>query len=395
MKSVCLITTSPLIVNFFLVPYLSALGRIYRVHLAVNTDEDTALAEGHGAEVIGLPIRRQISPWTDLRTLAAMVRLFRERQFDAVHSFSPKAGLLATIAGRIAGVPVRIHTYTGQVWMTRSGIMRWLLAAADRVIARFATHLLADSPSQLRVLLENHIVRSQGKCRVLGSGSITGVDPARFRPDAPTRAAVRRELGIGLDATVFLFLGRMTRDKGVLDLAQAFASLAALHSAAVLLFVGPDEERVRPRIELICGAHAGKLKFVGYTRTPERYIAAADALCLPSYREGFGAVIIEAAAAGIPATGSRIYGITDAIIDGETGLLHIPADANDLAQKMGMLLEDPALRERLGTRARQRAINEFNQQQLTQALLDFYRDALGELKPHTGDERRPKRSSGM
>ena len=101
-------------------------------------------------------------------------------------------------------------------------------------------------------------------------------------------------------------------------------------------------------------------------------------LILPSYREGFGAVIIEAAAAGIPATGSRIYGITDAIIDGETGLLHAPADAKDLAEKMGMLLEDPAMRKRLGARARQRAIDEFRQQRLTQALLDYYREALGE-----------------
>ena len=377
-KKICLITTSPLIVNFFLVPYLTSLGRKYRVSLVVNTAEETVLAEGHGAEVIALPIRRKISPWNDLRTLAFLVRLFRERRFDAVHSFSPKAGLLATMAGRIAGVPVRIHTYTGQVWMTRSGIMRSLLVAADRAIARFATHLLADSPSQLLVLLELGIVRSAEKCRVLGSGSVSGVDPARFRPDGSARAAVRRELRIAPDATVLLFLGRLTRDKGVFDLAQAFSSLAATNPAAVLLLVGPDEEQMRQAIESICRAHIGQLRFAGYTRNPERYIAAADVLCLPSYREGFGTAIIEAAAAGVPAIGSRIYGIVDAIVEGETGLLHTPADTSDLAGKMDMLLKDPALRERLGARARQRAVNEFDQQRLTHALLDYYRSALGE-----------------
>jgi glycosyltransferase involved in cell wall biosynthesis len=348
------------------------------VHLAVNLDEGTALAEGHGAEVIALPIRRKIAPWSDLRTLAAMVRLFRERRFDAVHSFSPKAGLLATVAGWIAGVPVRIHTYTGQVWMTRYWIMRWILIAADKTIARFATHLLADSPSQRQMLLELGIVRSAEKCRVLGSGSVSGVDPARFRPDGTARAVVRRELGIAPDSTVLLFLGRLTRDKGVFDLAHAFTSLAAIHPAAVLLLVGPDEEQVRSKIESICRAHAGRLRFVGYTRSPERFIAAADLLCLPSYREGFGSAIIEAAAAGVPAIGSRIYGIIDAIVEGETGLLHIPADANDLAVKIELLMKDPALRERLGTRARQRAIDEFSQQRLTQALLDYYRGVLGE-----------------
>ncbi len=378
MKKICLVTTSPLIVNFFLLPFFASLGRKYHVSLAVNTNEKTPLADGLGAEVISLPILRKISPWNDLRTLAAMVRLFREKRFDAVHSFSPKAGLLAMVAARIAGVPVRIHTYTGQVWMTRSGFMRSLLATADRAIARFATHLLADSPSQRRLLLESGIVRDPGKCRVLGSGSVSGVDPARFRADTAARSAVRSETGIAPDAVVFLFLGRLTRDKGVLDLARAFTTVAAGHPGAVLLLVGPDEERLRPAIEATCSAHAAQLKFSGYTRKPERYIAAADALCLPSYREGFGTVVIEAAAAGIPAIGSRIYGITDAIVEGRTGLLHTPADAADLADKMNQLIADPVLRQRLGAGARQRALEEFDQRRLTQALLDYFRDVLGE-----------------
>ena len=377
MKSVCLVTTSPLIVNFFLVPILAGLKRAYRVSLVVNLGEGTPLPADLGVAIVHVPILRKVSPWGDLDALVRLVRLFRKSRFDAVHSFSPKAGLLATLAGRIAGVPVRIHTYTGQVWMTHSFIMRALLIAADRSIARNATHLLADSPSQLKVLRDSGIVKGTKQCQVLGSGSLSGVDPARFRPDAPSRAAVRRELEIAPSATVFVFLGRMTRDKGVLDLARAFASVAKAHPAAILLLVGPDEEGVRPKVEGICSAYAAKLRFVDYTRHPERYLAAADALCLPSYREGFGAVIIEAAAAGVPATGSRIYGITDAIIDGETGLLHAPGDTNDLAEKMGLLLRDPILRERLGKRARQRAIDEFSQPRLTQALLDYYQDALG------------------
>jgi len=377
MKTICLVTTSPLIVNFFLLPFLASLGRVYRVSLAVNPDVDTALADGHGAEVIALPIRRKISPWSDLRTLARMIRLFRERQFDAIHSFSPKAGLLAMVAAWIARIPVRIHVFQGEVWLTRKGGMRLLLKFLDRLVARLATHVQVVSHSEREFLIREGII-GNAKSRVLGSGSLSGVDAARFRPDSEARAAVRAELGIAPEAMVFLFLGRLTRDKGVLDLAQAFASLAAVRPAAVLLLVGPDEERVRPKIESICRAHAGKLRFAGYTRTPERYIAAANALCLPSYREGFPTVIIEAAATGIPATGSRIYGITDAIIEGETGLLHTPADANDLAEKMEMLMKDPELRERLGTRARQRAVDEFSQQRLTQALLDYYRVALGE-----------------
>jgi len=375
MKTICVVTTSPLIVNFFLVPCLASLQQVYRVSLAVNAEEGAALPDLPGIEVISLPIRRKISPWSDLLALVHMVRLFRQRRFDAVHSFSPKAGLLAMLAGWLAGVPVRTHTYTGQVWLTRSGVMRSLLRAADRAIARLATHLLADSPFQRRALIDSGIVPA-GKCSVLSSGSVSGVDPERFRPDAAARVAARRELNIPGDAVVFLFLGRLARDKGVLDLARAFNSLAATGAGAVLLFVGPNEEGMRVRIESVCDD--ARMRFVGYTRAPERYIAAADVLCLPSYREGFGTSIIEAAAAGVPAIGSRIYGITDAIVDGETGLLHAPRDPDDLAERMRRLMEDSALREKLGQQARRRAVSEFSQRRLMEALLAYYRVALGQ-----------------
>ena len=378
MKKICLVTTTPLIVNFFLRAHFASLGRHYDLTLVVNTDDRSFLSDtGFSVTVVPVAIERQVSLFRDVLALIRLAGLFASQRYAAVHSVSPKAGLLAMLAAWIARVPVRIHVFQGEVWVTRKGIFRWFLKYLDRLVARLATHVLVVSRSERDFLVQESIIRSTNS-RVLGDGSISGVDLKRFRPDPAARAAVRRELGIGPDSTVFLFLGRMTRDKGVLDLAQAFASLAALHPAAVLLWVGPDEERMRSRIESICGAHAVNLRFVDYTRTPERYIAAGDALCLPSYREGFGVVIIEAAAAGIPATGSRIYGITDAIIHGETGLLHAPADPKDLAEKMGMLLEDPALRERLGARARQRAVNQFSQERLTQALLDYYREVLGE-----------------
>lgn len=377
MKSVCLVTTSPLIVNFFLVPYFAALSGRYRVSLAVNTAEGVALPELPGVRVIPAPIERKISPWRDARALAVLARLFRRERFDAVHSFSPKGGLLSTVAGRLAGVPVRIHTYTGQVWATRRGATRSMLVAADRTIARCATHLLADSPSQCRALTEAGIVPRNRACRVLASGSVSGVDPARFRPDSLARAAVRDELAIDGAAPVIVFLGRLTRDKGVLDLAQAFARVTTTGPAPILLLVGPDEEGMRMGIERSSGPAASRLRFVDYTRAPERYLAAADVLCLPSYREGFGSAIIEAAAAGIPAVGSRIQGITDAIVDNVTGLLHAAGNAAELADRLALLVGDATLRVRLGDAARQRALKDFSQETVASALLAYYRDAIG------------------
>jgi glycosyltransferase involved in cell wall biosynthesis len=368
-RKICWVTTSPLIVNFFLAPHLVYLRDRYDVTLVVNAREGVELKPLPGVEVVSVPIERSISPFRDARALGTLAMLFRKRRFDLVHSFSPKGGLIAMTAAALARVPLRLHTFTGQVWATRTGPMRLLLKSADRVVAALATHTLADSHSQLRFLDSQRIVKP-GKCRVLASGSITGVDTDRFRADSARRAAVRRSLGIADDAVLLLFLGRVTRDKGVPELLQAFRELAAVSSHAHLLLVGPDEDGLlEPRT---LANLTGRVHVRGYTHTPEHYVAAADVLCLPSHREGFGSVIIEAAAAGVPAVASRIYGVVDAVVEEETGLLHRPGDAADLSRQLARITEDRALRLGLAHKARERAVSEFSQACLTRELSGFY-----------------------
>jgi glycosyltransferase involved in cell wall biosynthesis len=377
-KKICFVTTTPLIVNFFLRGQLAALGRYYDVTLVVNTDDRSFLSDtGMSVTVVPLTIERQISLFRDLLALIRLTALFASQRFASVHSVSPKAGLLVMVAASIARIPVRIHVFQGEVWVTRKGVFRRLLKYLDWLVARLATHVLVVSRSERDFLIREGVIRDASS-KVLGDGSINGVDVKRFRPDPSVRAEIRRLLGIRERDFFILFLGRLTLDKGVLDLARAFVQLATTRREAHLVLVGPDEDHLRGAVEELCARCSGRVHVVDLTYTPERYLAAADVLCLPSLREGFPNAIIEAAATGVPAVGSRIYGITDAIIEGETGLLHTPADANDLAEKMEMLLKDPALRERLGARARQRAVAEFSQQRLTQALLDYYRGALGE-----------------
>ena len=377
MKRVCMVTTSPLIVNFFLVPHLLHLKEAYRVSLAVTLPGEVPLKELPGVKIIPVEIRRKISPLHDVISLFRLFRLFRVHQFDLVHSFSPKAGLLAAIAGRLARVPVRVHTFTGQVWATQRGAMRWLLRTADRATARFATHVLADSGSQRDFLLSEKIVPAN-KIRVLGSGSVAGIDIARFRPDAHIRGAVRRELNIPEQAPVILFLGRVTRDKGVLDLAVAFPAVAQAFPEAMLLVVGPDEDNLRASVESLAHPHADRVRFVDYTAQPERFLAAADILCLPSYREGFGSVIIEAAASGLPAVSTRIYGVTDAVVEGTTGLLYTPGNVDELRSHLERLLGDLDLRLKIGEAARERAVSEIAQARLTNATAEFYEEALAD-----------------
>lgn len=377
LKSVCFVVASPLTLKFFFVDQIAALSRAYRLTCATNCGNPAWLRQrGILVPLLNVRIQRPPSPRSDLQALWALLGHFRMSGFDVVHSNTPKAGLLAMTAALAARVPVRIHTFTGQVWANRSGLARTILKALDACIAAMATHILVDSESQREFLLREGVL-SAGKARVLGHGSISGVDIERFRPNAELRTWVRFCQKAPSSAVAFLYLGRLKRDKGVLDLARAFSQLARVHEGAHLFIVGPDEDNLEAQIRQVCGHCISRVRFNGYTDHPESWLAACDVLCLPSYREGFGSTIIEAASAGLPSIGSRIYGITDAIDEGVTGLLHNPGDVNELAGKMRILAENEGLRKSLGCAARERAHRYFAKEAVTAALLEFYTQALG------------------
>lgn len=369
-KKICYVVTVESAVTCFLLEQLRQVSERYDVALIVNTEEPGFLDRKgvSGVTVIPLEIERPIRPWRDVKALLALVRIFRRYRFDMVQSLMPKTGFLAMLAGRLAGVPVRGHIFTGQVWVTRNGGGRWFLKNIDRLIASNATHLLADSFSQRDFLIHEGVVRSE-KISVLAKGSISGVDTARFRPDVVARNEVRGQLVIPDDSVLFMFLGRMNRDKGILDLVQAFDSLP-MHCHLAL--VGPDEEGMDCAIESMAGDALPRIHRIGVTHEPWRHLAAADAFCLPSYREGFGTSVIEAAACGVPAVATRIYGLTDAVVDGETGLLVPVGDVDALAEAMKRLAEDADLRKRMGAQARERAVRDFSSEQVTRAWLDYY-----------------------
>lgn len=374
MKKLCYVATIPAVVHAFLRGHIQAAAKKYQVTVICNS-ADKHLLDGLNARLIFLPIERKPSPLRDMLILFQLYKLFRRERFDIVHSIMPKTGMLAMLAAWLGCVPVRIHTFTGQVWVTKQGVQRMLLKWFDKFIGNFATCVLADSPSQ-RDFLINEGVLPPGKARMIGTGSICGVDPLRFHPDPDARRAMRDELGIAQDAKVILFVGRLNRDKGMLDLATAFEATVVQQSNVELLLVGAEEDVHFSRIQEICHAGRDRLHYVSFTTTPERYMAAADIFCLPSYREGFGMTIIEAAACGVPAVASRIYGITDAVDDGKTGLLFPVGDTVALTNTLLWLIENQALRREMGTAARARALALFASENITRDLIGLYEKAL-------------------
>lgn len=370
MKKLCYVATIPDSVNAFLRAHIQAATKLYDVTVVCNSSKKNLL-DDIGARLIFLPIERKPAPLRDIFVLIKFVLLFRSEKFFIVHSIMPKTGLLAMLSAWICRVPVRIHTFTGQVWVHSVGVQHCVLKFFDKCIAYFATYILADSPSQRDFLIKNGVVE-ENKSDVLCFGSIRGVDSNRFRPNDAKRLQVRRELEISHDATVILFVGRLTRDKGVLELASCFDKISRIRHDVVLLLVGGEEDISFDLIREICPHGRESLRYVPFTATPEHFMVSADIFCLPSHREGFGMTIIEAASSGIPAVASRIYGVVDAVEEGKTGFLFSMGDIDDLTANLMKLIDDSSLRHQMGSNARIRAIEFFSESKITHELIALY-----------------------
>ena len=376
-SSIVFVASSPLSVVAFLAPHINVLEALAPVQVFANTKE-TGLLKQHGLDVeIGfVPIVRPISLWFDIWALWVLFWQFRRIQPKAVHSITPKAGLLTMVAAWLAGVPIRTHSFTGQVWANKIGLKRWLLKSCDKLIAFFATNNLVDSRAQRSFLIEEGVV-GYLKSDVLGAGSICGVDIQRFCPNLQVREALRARMGVGQNTFVCLYLGRLNSDKGIFDLVRAFSKLASSRPNLELWLVGPDEQGMYNEILNIMGPASGQLRRVDYTSEPERFMQSADLFCLPSHREGFGSSIIEAAACQLPSLVSRIYGLTDAVIEGRTGWVHEAGDVSDITNKLETILMDPDEIKDRGKAARIYVENQFDQTLITSAMMQFYKIRLG------------------
>lgn len=372
------ISTVPFFVVTQLKHQIAALASAGARVTVISSDgpELAALDELPGVRCATIDIPRSISPWRDLLALFKLIRLFRSERIQIAHSTTPKAGLLTALAAFIARVPVRLHTFTGQPWVNMRGLKRWLARGSDWLVGKLNTRCYADSASQRRFLIDQKLIDGD-VLAVVGAGSLAGVDVRRFDPQrfsANDRGALRRSLAIPDEARVLLFVGRITVDKGVRELLQAFRQLKQAAVNAHLIFVGQFDVDSgvaggisRSEIEQLPDTH-----IVGYSDCPEAYMAIADILCLPSYREGFGTVVIEAAAMGLPTAGTDIYGLSDAVVQGETGLLVAPRNAAALSGAVGTLLGDDALRRKMSEAAMHRARNRFDAEVVNNLVVQEY-----------------------
>ncbi len=372
-KKICFVVPSLGTARVFLINHIEKLNAYFEIYLvaSVNEEEIIYFKDVPLKEIKNISISRAINPIKDFRTLLSLSAYFKEKNFDAVHTVTPKVGLLGISVARLAGVNKRIHIFTGQVWHTKKGFFKFILMILDRFTVWNSTHILVDGQSQRQFLIKNKIVKASNSF-VLGKGSISGVDTNRFKPNTKFKQEVREELGIKENEVVYMFLGRMNTDKGINELAEAFNRLRKKHLNARLLLAGGDEENmttiVKQKVKDI-----EAVIFYGVTPTPERLLQACDVFCMPSYREGFGTSIIEASLLEKPIICSDTYGLKETIIENKTGLRHKVKDVESLYFAMDKLIIDKALRESLGTEGRAYVLENFSAQTISKKWIEFYK----------------------
>lgn len=375
---ICLAITSPLSARFLQgqVRYLAERGWEVAV---ISSDGPglQGLCEREGAKALPVPFAREIAPLADVIALAQLWRSLRAFRPVVVNAGTPKAGLLTTYAAWAAGVPVRIYTVRGLRYEGAQGLRKLLLEACELVACLGSTRVVCVSHSVLEELVSRRLC-TRSKARVIGAGSSNGVPAQEIaaRLSNTNSKALRRELGIPPGAPVLGFVGRFSRDKGLDDLLEAFASLAPRFPDARLLLVG-DRDPTAPLPEKVAATldtHSRILR-TGFVEDPFPYYALMDMLVLPSRREGFPNVVLEAASAALPTIAYRATGSVDAVVDGVTGCLVDQGDREGLAEAIKGYLNDDPRRMAHGLAARERAFRDFQPETIWAGLLREYRQS--------------------
>jgi glycosyltransferase involved in cell wall biosynthesis len=375
------VTTADVSLRYLLLGQLAAIrDRGYDVAGVSSPGPDMAALETHGIPHRPVAMTRRLTPLQDLRSLLRLFQLMRRERFTIVHTHNPKPGLLGQIAARLAGVPVVVNTLHGFYFHERMHpLARRFYVALERIAGRCSDVILSQNAEDVETALREGIARP-GQIRHLGNGiDLARFDPSRLGPEV--RRRTRAALGIPENAPVVGFVGRLVREKGVVELLQAARSVLEMVPEARFVLVGGTDgekaDRVTPELARQLGVEYACV-FAGQRQDMPEMYRAMDVFVLPSYREGFPRAPMEAAAMKLPCVVTDVRGCRQAVTHERNGLLVPVGDAAALAEAVLVLLADPARARRLGEEGRRRALQEFDEQRVFAAVLGEYDRLLGE-----------------
>lgn len=377
MKKVFRITTVPISLNALFKGQLKMLNQHFNL-IGVSSLgpalEEARLREG--IRVIAIPMERHISLVKDFISLIRMILLFLKEKPDMIHSYTPKAGLISMMAGWIAGVPVRMHTFTGLVFPTATGLKQRILILTDRLTCACATHINPEGNGVKKDLIKYHITKKPLK--IIANGNVNGIDLEYFQrtPEVEQAAQAYKKEGI----FTFCFIGRVVRDKGINELISAFVCLQKKYATIRLMIVGPFEKDLDPVSEETENQilHNEAIEFMDFQNDVRPFLVASDAFVLPSYREGFPNVVIQAGAMGLPSIVTDINGSNEIVESGKNGVIVEPKNETALYQTMEDFILHSERVKAMAQNCRKMIADRFDQKIVWAALLDEYKTLLKE-----------------
>lgn len=329
------------------------------------------LRDKDGFHCMEVPMQRHISVVNDLKSLIKMISVFRKEKPQVVHSMTPKAGMICMVAAWLTRVPVRIHTFTGLVWPTTTGLKRKILMTTDWLTCACATNVIPEGQGVLNDLKNGGITKKPMK--VLGYGNVMGVDMERFDP---SRFTAKKDPAV----FTFVFVGRIVGDKGINELVDAFVKLHDKHKNTRLVLVGnyehnldPVNDTTRQLIDTNDGIDACGPK---YGDDLLQMYVDADCFVMPSYREGFPNTVLEAGAMGLPSIVTDINGSREIIENEKNGLIVPSKDADALYNAMERMLLDDKARETMKNNARQMIDSRFERSFVQKCQIEYYKEIM-------------------
>lgn len=372
------ITTVPISLEKLLEGQLAFMKEHFEA-VAISADKERLEAYGNreGVRVFHLELTRKITPINDIVAVFKLYRFLRKEKPTIVHTHTPKAGIVGMMGAWLAGVPNRLHTVAGLPLMEATGLKRTILDFVEKLTYRFATKVYPNSKGLYDFILLEKFTKPS-KLSIIGKGSSNGIDTAYFDPSLYSdndKTSLKSEWGISQNHFLFVFVGRLVKDKGINELIASFSKLSILKDKVSLLLVGPFENDLDPLLPAtlkIIENHS-HIYSAGYQNDVRPFFAIADALVFPSYREGFPNVVMQAGAMGLPSIVTDINGCNEIIQNGINGLIIPPKEIDELYEAMQLLVEEPVLYSNIKKVARNNIEKKYNRKQVWQALLEEYK----------------------
>lgn len=386
MQKLVRITTIPLSLEKLLEGQLTFMNQHYEV-IAISAEKRRLDKYGFNNKVrtFWVEMTRAITPFQDLKALVRLYKFFKQEKPLIVHTHTPKAGIVGMMAGKLAGVPIRLHTVAGLPLLETKGNKRKILDGVETFTYKLATRVFPNSFELKNIILDLGYATPQ-KLKVLGKGSSNGIDTTYFDPSNFTqkdKLKLKSKLGISEEDFIFIFVGRLVSEKGINELVLSFIDLQKSKPDISLLLVGPFEQELdplTPEVFQFIRSHP-KIFTTGYQQDVRAYFSISDVLTFPSYREGFPNVVMQANAMGLPAIVSNINGCNEIIEEGINGMIIPVKNRHALLTSMREIIENRVLRSKLAQNARKLIQMNYERKQYWEILLKEYKE-LEALNKH-------------